>query len=127
MNIAGSWRFRCPEGHANLTWISPRTILCRACADDDVTSSYRIGEIQDEKSGESLSSFFDPDRNRESGAFGPGELDHLDPEDAERLRELFDLENWPDPLDDGLDHPPGDARPIDGPLPIELEKLRKDS
>lgn len=67
------------------------------------------------------------EEERAVGAFAPGELDHLDPEKADRLRELFDVENWPDPLDDGLAHPPGDCRPIDEPLPPELDELREEA
>lgn len=58
-----------------------------------------------------------------SGAFAVGELDHLPPAKRRRLLDLFDVEQWPDPLEDGLEHSPGEARPIEGPLPIALEDV----
>lgn len=49
------------------------------------------------------------------------DLSHLPREKARRLREMFDVDRWPDPADDGLDHAPGEARPIDNNPPWAIE------
>lgn len=61
-----------------------------------------------------------------SGAFDEGELDHLPDDKARRLRRMFNFTPPLDPLDRDewpYEYVPGEAWPIDGQLPVEMEEL----
>lgn len=62
VNPAGSWRFRCPDGHTSIVWSTVRSVYCDSC-----NTGYAVGEIRDLKSERSLAVCM-----REHGDAAPG-------------------------------------------------------
>lgn len=57
VNVPDGWRFRCPDGHAQLRWSSPTTVLCLTCYKNDQYDggpTYVVQDVVDQVAGGTL-------------------------------------------------------------------------